>query len=70
MEIKKYSNGLIDLPIRVYKDNTIEFDAEQVAIGLGLSQIKSGKVYTRWETVSKYLSQKVGKGDYITEPQF
>ena len=24
----------------------------------------------RWETVSKYLSQKVGKGDFITEPQF
>ncbi|WP_415610304.1 phage antirepressor [Liquorilactobacillus hordei] len=70
MEIKKYSNGLIDLPIRVYKDNTIEFDAEQAAIGLGLSQTKGGKVYTRWETVSKYLSQKVGKGDYITEPQF
>lgn len=31
---------------------------------------KNGKVYVRWENVSKYLSQHVGKGDWITEPQF
>ena len=48
----------------------VMFDAETAAIGLGLKQTKSGKTYVRWETVSKYLSQKVGKGDFITEPQF
>ncbi|GEP75043.1 hypothetical protein HF968_01075 [Weissella thailandensis] len=48
----------------------VMFDAETAAIGLGLKQTKSGKAYVRWETVSKYLSQKVGKGDFITEPQF
>ncbi|MGG7601754.1 BRO family protein [Weissella cibaria] len=48
----------------------VMFDAETAAIGLGLTQIKSGKTYVRWETVIKYLSQKVGKGDFITEPQF
>lgn len=76
MEIKKYSNGLIDLPIRVYKDNSIEFDAEQAAIGLGITQIaKSGNVVVRWERVNKYLSSpqvgmQIAKGDFITEPQF
>lgn len=48
----------------------VMFDAETAAIGLGLTQSKSRKTYVRWETVSKYLSQKVGKGDFITEPQF
>lgn len=72
MEIKKYSNGLIDLPIRVYKDNTIEFDAEQAAIGLGLCRVaESGNTVVRWERVRKYLSYpQVGTGDFITEPQF
>ncbi|MDN2452557.1 phage antirepressor Ant [Lactobacillus sp. UCMA15818] len=71
MEIKKYSNGLIDLPIRVYKDNTIEFDAEQSAIGLGICLEKAGIRYVRWERVRKYLnSPQVEKGDFITEPQF
>ena len=70
MEIEKYSNGLIDLPIRVYKDNTIEFDAEQSAIGFGLYETKNGKKYVIWKRVSKYLSTDVSKGDFITESQF
>lgn len=75
MEIKKYSNGLIDLPIRVYKDNTIEFDAEQSAIGLGLTKIVKGNLYVRWERVNEYLKlstsgQQLKRGDFITEPQF
>ncbi|WP_169471137.1 hypothetical protein [Limosilactobacillus reuteri] len=29
------------------------------------------KTYARWERVQEYLhSPQVGKGDYITEPQF
>lgn len=48
----------------------VMFDAETAAIGLGLTQTKNGKIYVRWETVTKYLSQKVGKSDFITEPQF
>lgn len=75
MEIKKYSNGLIDLPIRVYKDNTIEFDAEQAAIGLGLTKIVKGNLYVRWERVNEYMKlstsgQPLKRGDFITEPQF
>lgn len=57
--------------LKVKQENgQVMLDAESAAIGLGLSQNKSHKTYVRWETVSKYLSQKVGKGDFITEPQF
>ncbi|MDY5163293.1 ORF6C domain-containing protein [Leuconostoc falkenbergense] len=57
--------------LKVKQENgQVMFDAESAAIGLGLTQNKSHKIYVRWETVSKYLSQKVGKGDFITEPQF
>ncbi|GAK30699.1 prophage antirepressor [Weissella oryzae SG25] len=52
----------------------IFFDAETTATGLGITTFaKSGKNYVRWPRVNEYLgnfSQKVGKGDFITEPQF
>ena len=55
----------------VEKNGEVYFDAEQSAIGMGISQIKSDKLYVRWERVREYLnSPQVGKGDYITEPQF
>lgn len=54
------------------EDGTVLFDAETVAICLGFTQMKNGKSYVRWETVNKYLnnriSQEVGKGDMIPEP--
>lgn len=68
--VQMFKYGDVELPVKTYADGSIEFDAEQSALGLGLSQTKNGKEYARWETVSKYLSQKVGKGDFITEPQF
>lgn len=53
------------------QDGQVFFDAEQAAIGLGIYQIKSGHKYVRWERVHKYLnSPQVGKGQYISEPQF
>ena len=60
-------------------DGEVYFNAEQAAIGLGISQIaKSGNVVVRWERINKYLSSpqvgmaspQVSKGDFITEPQF
>lgn len=55
----------------VEKNGEVYFDAEQSAIGMGISQTKNGKTYARWERVQEYLhSPQVGKGDYITEPQF
>ena len=68
-QLQFFDNGNVKLPVKEV-NGEIYFDAEAVAIGLGLSQVKNRKTYARWETVSKYLSQHVGKGDYITEPQF
>lgn len=56
-------------------DGQVYFDAEQTAIGLGLTKISKGKEYVRWERVNEYLGlsksgQQVKRGDYITEPQF
>lgn len=68
-EVQIFSNGKIDLPVKEV-DGQVYFEAEAAAIGLGISQIKNRKIYVRWENVSKYLSQQVGKGDWITEPQF
>jgi len=68
--LQEFTNGDIKLPVRTNENGDIEFDAEKAAIGLGLIQSKNKKIYVRWETVSKYLSQKVGKNDFITEPQF
>lgn len=68
-DVQVFSNGKIDLPVKEV-DGQVYFEAESSAIGLGISQVKNGKTYVRWENVSKYLSQQVGKGDWITEPQF
>ena len=54
----------------------VYFNAEQAAIGLGISQIaRSGNAIARWDRVNKYLLAptsgcKIRCGDYITEPQF
>ncbi|EJF02149.1 phage repressor protein/antirepressor Ant [Liquorilactobacillus mali] len=70
-QLKHFTNRNIDLPIKVNSDNSIEFDAEQAAIGLGIFLEKQGVKYVRWERVRKYLnSPQVEKGDFITEPQF
>lgn len=70
-EIQVFENNGrgINLPVKEV-DGQVYFEAEASAIGLGISQIKNGKIYVRWENVSKYLSQHVGKGDWITEPEF
>ncbi|MBJ7630985.1 ORF6C domain-containing protein [Weissella confusa] len=49
----------------------VMFDAESAAVGIGLTQIKNGTTYVRWERVNALLknSPRVGKGDFITEPQ-
>jgi Prophage antirepressor len=60
----------------------VMFDAETAAIGMGITQEKNGITYVQWKRVNNYLnnvsahvrndenSPRVGKGDYITEPQF
>jgi prophage antirepressor-like protein len=74
--LQHFKNGNIDLPIKVTENGEVEFDAEQAAIGLGISQTaKSGNKVARWERVNKYLSSpqvgmQISKDDFITEPQF
>ncbi|WP_333604367.1 phage antirepressor KilAC domain-containing protein [Lactobacillus acetotolerans] len=70
--LKQFSNGSVNLPVRQLDDGSIEFDAEKAAIGLGISFVaKSGNEVVRWDRVRKYLScPQVGKGDFISEPQF
>lgn len=57
--------------LKVKQENgQVMFDAESAAIGLGLTETKKSVLYVRWRTLRNYLSQKVAKGDFITEPQF
>lgn len=68
VQMFKYSD--VELPVKTYADGSIEFNAEQAAIGFGLFEVKNGKKYVIWKRVNKYLSTEVSKGDFITEPQF
>lgn len=60
---------------RLNTEGYAELSLEDVARGLGFTQIKSGIEYVRWETVFGYLadvgfSQQVGKGSFIPENIF
>lgn len=66
-ELQNFTNGIFNLDIKVEGEEVL-FSAEQVAKSLGFTQTKNRKEYIRWETISKYLSQQVGKLDFISEP--
>lgn len=66
-ELQNFTNGIFNLDIKVEGEEVL-FSAEQVAKSLGFTQTKNRKEYIRWETISKYLSQHVGKLDFISEP--
>lgn len=67
---QKFENNLFELEVKTENGESL-FDVETVARSLGFTQIKNNKEYIRWETVNKYLknylSQEVGKNDYISE---
>lgn len=69
--LQTFSNDMFSILIKRDDENNL-FDLETVAKSLGFTQIKNGKQYIRWETINKYLgkylSQEVGKGDFIPEP--
>lgn len=71
MNTQKFENNLFKLEVKTENGESL-FDVETVARSLGFTQTKSGKEYIRWETVNKYLkkylSQEVGKDDFISEP--
>lgn len=80
-ELQNFSFEGKDLAVKEI-DGQIHFNAEQAAFGLGITQVKNGKVYVQWKRVNNYLnnvsahvrkeenSPQVEKGDFITEPQF
>lgn len=71
MNTQKFENNLFHLEVKTENGESL-FDVETVARSLGFTQEKNGKEYIRWETVNKYLkkylSQEVGKNDFISEP--
>ena len=80
-ELQNFSFEGQDLAVKEI-DGQVYFNAEQAAIGLGITQVKNGKTYVKWERINNYLnnvsahmrkeenSPHVGKGDFITESQF
>ncbi len=67
-QFQNFTNGIFNLDVKVEGENIL-FSAEQVAKTLGLTTVaKSGNEVVRWSRVSKYLSQQVGKSDFISEP--
>lgn len=69
--LKVFKNELFEVAVKLENGDFV-FDLEHVAKCLGFTQTKQSKEYVRWETVNKYLtkyvSQQVGKGDFIPEP--
>ena len=72
----KFNNGDIDLKVKEV-NGEIYFDAEQVAIGLGICEVaKSGNLVAKWVRVNKYLGidtsvdEKIKRGDFISESDF
>ncbi|CAK1238045.1 BRO family protein [Fructobacillus cardui] len=68
-EVKVFDN------LKVKEENgTFLFDAESVAVGVGLTRSVNDVIYPRWNRINDYLAltksgQKIKRGDFITEPQ-
>ena len=68
-ELQNFTNGIFNLDVKVDGENIL-FSAEQAAKAMGITQVKNGKEYVKWERVNSYLpnSPEVGKGSFISEP--
>ncbi|MCM3739190.1 phage antirepressor KilAC domain-containing protein [Oceanobacillus luteolus] len=70
-QLQVFQNDLFKVSAKL-KDGQVLFEIDHVAKSLGFTQVKNNKEYIRWETVNryleKYISQQVGKGDFIPEP--
>ncbi|MGN7183733.1 ORF6C domain-containing protein [Cytobacillus kochii] len=68
--MQTFKNNLFEVAAKIENDQ-IMFDAEQVAMSLGIVDIRNGTKYVRWNRVNSYLpkfSPQVAKGDLIPEP--
>ncbi|BDH83235.1 hypothetical protein [Lactococcus lactis] len=61
-ELQNFTNGIFNLDIKVDGENIL-FSAEQAAKAMGITQVKNGKEYVKWERVNSYLpnSPEAGK---------
>ncbi len=69
-QLKVFKNELFEIAAKA-EGETILFDVEQVAKCLGITDVKNGVAYVRWNRVNSYLpknSPQVAKGDLIPEP--
>lgn len=75
-QLQVFKNELFEVGAKV-ENETILFDADQVARCLGITEFKGSKEYVMWRRVNKYLfgtsaendnSPEVGKGSLIPEP--
>ena len=67
-ELQNFTNGIFNLDIKVDGENIL-FSAEQAAKAMGITQVKNGKEYVKWERVNSYLpnSPEAGKSSFISE---
>lgn len=73
-ELQKFNFEGNDLAVKEI-DGQVYFNAEQSAIGLGITSTSNGYTNVRWSRINDYLNsatsgRKISKGDFITEPQF
>lgn len=54
-ELQKFNFEGQDLSVKEI-DGQVYFNAEQAAIGLGITQVKNGKTYVKWERINNYLN--------------
>lgn len=68
-KLQNFTNGIFNLDVKVEGEEVL-FSAEQTAKAMGITQVKNGKEYVKWERVNSYLpnSPEVGKGSFISEP--
>lgn len=69
-QLQTFKNELFEVSAKI-ENGQILFDAEQVAICLGITTEVGGKTYVRWKRVNSYLPKdlpQVAKGDLIPEP--
>lgn len=75
-DIKVFENELFKVSVKTEAEEVL-FDVEQVAINLGLAELKNNKKYVMWRRVNQYIKPfgttaedlpQVAKGDFIPEP--
>lgn len=57
MNIEKFIKEDMGIRVRFTDNGNMELNLKDVALGLGLTQIKNNKTYFRFERINKYLDE-------------